>query len=218
MTNQRTIENRVKSALWWLFGIQRHVFRKKSYLHTTGWYESFKRGYPCDLHGNELPWMNYPIIALLNERLTNDLTLFEYGSGYSTIYYGNRVCSVDSIEYDQNWLDRMREHLPENANVQYIEQDVDGKYCRAIHEYEQDFDVVVIDGRDRINCVKQAINKLTDRGVIILDDSHRKEYLPAIVHAEQCGFRALNVEGIKPTGGRIYRTTIIYRNGNCLGI
>jgi len=213
----QAITLRVKSTLWWLFGIHRHVIRKKSYLHSIGWYESFKRGYPCDKLGNELPWMNYPVVAILNERLSKHIELFEYGSGYSTIYYSQRVRSVTSIEYDQQWLAKMHNRLPENANVYFVEKDVDGEYCRAIKHFSQLFDVVVIDGRDRVNCVKHAIDKLSDEGIIILDDSHRAEYSPAIVYAKQRGFRALNVEGIKPTGGRIYRTTLLYRDNNCLG-
>lgn len=95
---------------------------------------------------------------------------------------------------------------------------MDGSYCRAVVETDQLFDVIIIDGRDRVNCIKQAINKLSDQGVMILDDSARPWYSEAFEHAKSKGFRVISFEGIKPTGASIYRTSIFYRTDNCLGI
>ncbi len=57
---------------------------KNHFLHKSGWMESKKRNYPCRSNGNELPWMNFSVIAFLEERLNKDQSLFEFGSGYST--------------------------------------------------------------------------------------------------------------------------------------
>jgi hypothetical protein len=52
------------------------IIDKNSYLILTGWYESLKRGYPCNIDGAELPWMNYSIISFLEQRLNKNLSVF----------------------------------------------------------------------------------------------------------------------------------------------
>jgi len=215
---EKTLEQTLKRHFWFLVIFKRLVLRKKSYLHYTGWVESIKRGYPCGSDGSEAPWMNYPVINILKERLNGDLSLFEFGSGYSTLFYAKLVRNVISVEHDRMWLNRMEDKVPDNVSLLYKEKDIDGMYCRTITEFNQEFDVVIVDGRDRVNCVKQAIGKLSKIGVIILDDSARMRYLEAIDHAKKKGFRALSIEGLKPTSFGIDRTTILYRGNNCLNI
>ncbi|PMF67077.1 hypothetical protein BCV08_18775, partial [Vibrio breoganii] len=158
------------------------------------------------------------IISILKERLKPDMNLFEFGSGYSTIFFAKYVNSVTSIEYDRSWFDLVKSQIPSNANLVYKKNDIDGDYCRSIDKMSKSFDVVVIDGRDRVNCVKNSIQYLTPDGIMLLDDSHRSKYDEAILYATKRGFRALHIEGLKPSGSRIDRTTILYRDNNCFNI
>jgi hypothetical protein len=194
------------------------IRKKNSYLYTSGWLQSLKHRRPMNQKGEPIPWMNYPIINFLEERLNSDMTLFEYGSGYSTLFYASRVKSVVSVEYDMDWFNIMQSQLPSNVNLLYQTKDIDGEYCRKINFDGDRYDVVIVDGRDRVNCVKQSIQALTERGVILIDDSQRERYTEAIVFATEHGFKALSMEGLKPTGSKIDRTTILYKEGNCFGI
>ena len=189
-----------------------------SYLHSTGWIESKRRGYPCRPDGSELPWMNYSVVALLERRLNKTLSVFEYGSGYSTLFYARRVRNVISVEYDQAWIASIGPRLPPNASVLFVPDDVDGDYCRAIARSGDSFDVVVVDGKDRENCVKQSMQALSSRGVIVLDDSQRAKYAPAIACAQENGYLTVDFEGLKPTESSWFRSTILYRRENCLGL
>ncbi|HEU4458922.1 MAG TPA: hypothetical protein VFR90_07350 [Methylibium sp.] len=191
---------------------------ESSYLHQTGWLRSLAEQRPVDAHGNPLPWMNYSVVRFLQERLHGELDLFEYGSGFSTGFYAERVRSVVSVEYDPGWVAQLRPTLA--ANVELIEQpqDIDGDYCRTILRTGRRFDVVVVDGRDRVHCVEQAFRCLSERGVVLLDDSQRERYRPAFELAVAQGFAMLSFEGLKPTGQEIDRTTLFYRLGNCLGL
>ncbi len=207
-----------KKYLWPIISAQRSVWRKTTYLHESGWIESLKRGYPCDKQGDEVPWMNYSVIAILKERLNKSMRMFEYGSGYSTLFYAKLVSDVVAVEYDKRWLDHISQRSPENVQWIYKANDTNGDYCRAITEFENQFDVVIVDGRDRVNCVKQLVSKLSDVGIFLLDDSRREKYAEAFEYAAGEGFRALNIEGVKPTGRKIDRTTVFYRDGNCLGL
>jgi len=190
----------------------------ESYLHSTGWIESKRRGYPCRPDGSELPWMNYAVVALLERRLNKTLAVFEYGSGYSTLFYARCARSVISVEYDQAWYASIGARLPPNASLLFVPNDVDGDYCRTIARTGELFDVVVVDGRDRVNCVKQSMQALSPRGVVVLDDSERAKYAPAISYAQDNGYLTVDFEGLKPTDSSWYRSTILYRRENCLGL
>lgn len=201
-----------------LLTINTLLINKKSYLRSTGYLRSFKQGHPCDENGDYLPWMNYPVITFLKERLNKDINIFEYGSGYSTRFYAKKVNTVTSLEYNQFWYTKIKETLPSNVDLIYQETDINGKYCRAIHETEKRYELIIIDGDDRENCMKECISSLTDNGVVLLDDSQRKEYDDCIQKLEKSGFRRIHFEGLKPKGKHMDRTTIFYRDENSLGI
>jgi hypothetical protein len=191
---------------------------KESFLHTTGWIKSFNYKKPVDANNNPTPWMNYAIVEFLKQRFKNDFNLFEYGSGFSTIFYSNLVNSVISIEYDKNWFACIKNMAPLNAKVYFYDNDVDGKYSRSIRDFETLFQVIIIDGRDRVNCIKQSLPNISPDGVIILDDSDREEYKSGILFLELHGFRELPFYGFKPRSLFISKTSIFYRNNNCFGI
>ncbi|MFA0809844.1 hypothetical protein [Microbulbifer epialgicus] len=208
----------MKNPFWRFIAARKAIFRRSSYLQVTGWLESFKRGYPCDAEGSALPWMNYPVIGFLQERLSKDLTVFEFGSGFSTRFYAERTASVQSVEDNPKWFEIMTKQLPQNANIAFQAADKDGEYCRAIKNLDKKFQLIVVDGRDRVNCFKQSLSCLTDDGVILLDDSTREKYGPAITLGEAAGFKVLHFEGMKPTATGLHRTSLFYKPGNCLNL
>ena len=93
-----------------------------------------------------------------------------------------------------------------------------GEYCRKPLRLEQKFDIIIVDGRDRVNCCKQSLEALSENGVVILDDSERHEYAEAIVFFTNKGYKHLPFSGISP--GLFYRksTSVFYRTNNCLGL
>lgn len=194
------------------------VANEDSYLYSTGWMKSLREGKPVDKEGRALPWLNFPVIRFLEDRLKADFNLFEFGSGYSTSFYAARVKSVTSVESDLEWFRIVSGLVPSNATLIFQERDANGKYCRAITTTGQKYDVVVIDGRDRVNCIKQSIGALTERGVMLLDDSQRARYAEGIQFAKAQGFRAIDFEGLKPTIHEVSRATIFYRRENCFDI
>ena len=189
-----------------------------SYLHETGWLKSLQSGIPTSPTGDPLPWMNYSLIAFLDHRLSAEMTVFEYGSGSSTLYFARKVRSVTSVEYDKNWYEKLNQQAPDDVKFIFQEADVDGKYCRAIHNENVNYDIVIVDGKDRVNCVREGFMKLNDSGVLILDDSNRPDYEPGFELAVELGYRTLHFEGLKPTDFITETATIFYRSENCFSI
>ncbi|MFV8835180.1 hypothetical protein ACNSTU_09435 [Aquisalimonas sp. APHAB1-3] len=192
--------------------------RKDSYLARVGWLSSARSGKPVDADGQPIPWMNYPVSAFLRDRLRADLDLFEYGSGQSTHFFAGRVKSVTSVEYDRHWYETVSAGSAKNVRVLFRDSSQGDGYAASIHETQQPFDVVIIDGANRTECLAHATSALTPRGVVVLDDSDRPEYLGALEQAQNLGFRTLDFEGLKPCNHKLYRSTVLYRDGNCLGL
>jgi hypothetical protein len=194
------------------------INHEHSYLYQTGWIRSRHEGLPVNGAGEVIPWMNYAIVRFLQERLQRSFDLFEFGSGYSTQFYARLVRTVTSVEDDEKWFAVVQKMVPENATVIFKARDVDGQYCRAVLATGRMYDTIVVDGRDRVNCVKQSFEALAPQGVILLDDSEREQYCEAIDYARSRGFRVLHYEGMKPVDPVGARTSIFYRPDNCFGI
>lgn len=193
-------------------------FGFKGYLEEIGWFQAFDMKAPVDGQKHPIPWWTYSFIDFLEARLPAELSVFEYGSGSSTRYFAAQGAEVFSVEHDKAWFEDGNKHKSASTTLIYKELDEDGAYCRAIHEVPRDFDIIIIDGRDRVNCCKQAFDQLKPGGVIILDDSERERYNPGAKFLKSKGFRSLSFSGISP--GLFYRkaTSVFYKTPNLLNI
>lgn len=207
-----------KRRFYRLKAIKKLISKADSFLYTTGWMESLKSGYPCDVDGKPVPWMNYAIIAFLEERLDSNMTLFEFGSGYSTLFFAERVNEVTSVEYNRYWFDMVLKMVPENVEMIFQENDIDGEYCRCVSKKSVNYDVIIVDGRDRVNCIRQAVDALTENGVIILDNSEREKYREGVEYAHTRGFKSIEFKGIAPANRHLYGAMVFYREKNCFGL
>jgi hypothetical protein len=188
------------------------------YLNQIGWINSYKKMMPVDNKGNPLPWVTYPFIDFIESRLNRSMEIFEYGSGNSTLWYADKVKYVTSVEHDQNWYEKVKNNLPDNTTIHYSKLVYGKEYCQYAKQLDKKFDLIIVDGRDRVNCIKNSIECLTSSGVIILDDSERSSYLDGIQYLIDSGFKKIDFWGISP--GLFYKknTTVFYKNNNCLGI
>ena len=189
------------------------------YLRKEGWTTSVLRGRPLDTNGFELPWFTYGAIHFLTSRINKDQTVCEYGSGNSTIWFSKKVGKVLSIEHDQNWYHQTKDRISEESNIDYMLRDLDsGLYGTEILNYQKAFNVIVIDGRERITCTKNALGALKDDGVIIWDNSDRVEYAEAYSFLLSNGFKRIDFWGLGPINTYSWCTSIFYRANNCLKI
>lgn len=190
----------------------------EGYLYETGWSRSVIEGKPVDKEGNALPWISIPTIELLKEKDLSQLFVFEYGAGNSTIWFSKRVNKIVSIEHDKEWFEFVQKMIDaNNSKVYFKELSYGGDYSRSILDYN-DVDIALVDGRDRVNCAKNALTQLSEKGVIILDDAQRENYKEAKEYILSKGFKTLNLVGMNVGRAMKKVTTIFYRENNCLGI
>jgi len=194
------------------------IFSRRSFLRQSGYLKSTALRRPIGADGEPIPWMNYNMVSFLEQRLTKNLSLFEYGSGNSTLFFAKRVKDVVSVENNKKWYEYCSDKQPENVKLIFCESDENGEYAKTIINQEKKFDVVIVDGEDRVNCMIIARDFLTPSGVIILDDTQGSTNNAGIVNLLEHGFRRLDFEGVKAGGVRFYQSTILYRDVNSFGI
>ena len=185
-------------------------------LEEKGWYNTFNTGKPVDVEGKPIPWFTYDSIEYLNKNLNENLNVFEYGSGFSTLYFSKRVRKIISIEHDINWYNSFKKNI--TNNITYIFKDLTDGYTKQIMKFEEKFDIVVIDGRKRVECSKLSLKKLSPRGVIIWDNSDRDRYKEGFGFLGENGFLRKDFIGYGPINLIKTNTSIFYREKNCLNL
>lgn len=190
----------------------------KGYLANIGWFKSFDSQQAIDSNGDPLPWVTYSFIDFIKTRLNKELTIFEYGSGNSTLFYAKRVKRVVSVEHDEAWYNKIVKSKPENAEMVFCKLEKDGEYARKASLLDEKFDIIIVDGRDRVNCCIHGINALNKGGIIVLDDSERKDYDKASGLLKDAGFKELPFTGISPGLFYYKATSVFYKAENCLQI
>lgn len=152
------------------------------------------------------PWMALEAVDYLDRHLTGRMSLFEWGSGGSTVFFAERVRTVRTIEHDASWgawvLGEMETRGISNVDLEVIapvevsdfgakepildnRQDYAGldfrAYVESIDEWsDASLDVVIIDGRCRPACIRQAIPKVKPMGLLVVDNSERVAYRAAL--------------------------------------
>jgi hypothetical protein len=210
LTFARTLDAIRNRSLW------SDLSNPGSFLATSGWLRSRQAGRSIDAAGNPLPWYTYASIEFLRARLDSSMRVFEYGCGNSTLWYAARVDRVVACEHDDRWAKEIRELAP--SPVRIVRHDVGNGYAEAISKEDHPFDIIAIDGEDRNRCASAATERLSPAGVIVWDDSEREDYLPGLKFIKDIGFRQIDFDGPGPITLYSRRTSILYRQKNCLQI
>jgi SAM-dependent methyltransferase len=150
---------------------------------------------PLDL---EIPWFSYAAIDFLESFVQPYMTVCEYGSGGSTIFFAKRARSVFSIENDPKWFELVKGRFEqlELRNISIKLHPFDFKntksfphssYLHAIPD--ERFDIIVVDGMEewdqvRPICFEKAEARVRPGGIIIVDDSWRYPILREKNHAK----------------------------------
>lgn len=190
------------------------------YLRGLGWFSSYQRQAIVDGKGAPLPWLTYPAVELLEERAPYGGNVFEFGCGSSTLWWARRARRVVAVEHDEAWFTTMRAQFPANVRPIFQRLERGGDYCKTLRNIRNiKFDVIVIDGRDRVNCAYNCLESISETGVIIFDNTERDYYMPGREYLKKAGFRELRLPGLASMVLQTAScTSIFYRDGNCLGL
>lgn len=166
-----------------------------------------------DRDGKPLPWYTYPAIEYLTQFDYREKSIFEFGCGNSSLFWAARAKQVVSIEDNPKWFEKWQAGFHE-ANLDVRWRDEGEGYFNAIFEDGRKYDVVIVDGKRRADCVRCAIKALASGGLIILDDSDRvntsEEYKRAISLLREANFLQVDFYGFCPMNQYTKATSLFF--------
>ncbi len=120
----------------------------------------------------------------LIKNLKKDMVLLEFGSGRSTHFYASNVEQVFSREHHKEWFEKVSNDLKHFYNVDYKFYESLDTYADTSEIEDNSLDIVIVDGRNRVNCLLNSIDKLKIGGLLVLDNAERYMIYPTLSPAK----------------------------------
>jgi Methyltransferase domain len=180
----------------------------------------------------DLAWWSYPAMKRVDEFLSGrpGARIFEYGAGASTLWLAKRAGQIDSVEHDTKWAESVKEMLaaaPGNVKLHIVPPTAAteettirsqraghttldfANYVSTIDEVGGPFDLIVVDGRARVDAFRRSLDHLADGGVVVFDNIKRKRYWDVL--SAMPGVRIELLKGGTPTLPYPTTTGLIWR-------
>jgi hypothetical protein len=158
---------------------------------------AFKENRPVDMDGKVLPWLTYAAIDYLSGLDMRTWKIFEYGAGYSSLWFAGRCQQVWSVEDSREWMDILKKEQLPNQTLYFEEQTE--PYWSSIKFPGTTFDLVLVDGNGNKNrriMAEHAAQYLKPGGAILLDNAD--VHVHAAASLRSLGFIQIDFFGLTP--------------------
>jgi len=139
---------------------------------------------PLDLG---MPWWSFGAAREVGRFLRPDMSVFEFGSGGSSIFLASRAARVTCVEDEEKWSELVRSEAQHRrlANLEVIHRPFDfhnplgfssSAYLASLDAGP--YDVIIVDGKEEAEqvrdlCFWKAEDSIKPGGLIVVDDSWR---------------------------------------------
>jgi hypothetical protein len=161
-----------------------------------------------DGEGSPIPWFTYPAIDYLRQLDLSDKRVFEYGCGFSTLFWAAHAKNVVSVDNNPEWFGRIKKVCLANVKLHLVQDLLAYPKQIALPEYAEGFDIVVIDGRARGECAREAVKRLKRDGMLILDNAER--YPDILQMLSDHGLLRVDMIGFGPIASYVWDTAFFF--------
>jgi len=119
-----------------------------------------------------MPWYVLPCLEWLKKQDIREWRVFEYGCGYSTIWWRNNCRHLKSIDHSEYWAVAMGCY-PEKEKTKFIESSTIESpefYKRFL------WDCIIVDGKWREECVEFCLRYIDQGGYLIIDNWGQEDF------------------------------------------
>ena len=158
--------------------------------------------------------------TILLRGINRPIQCLEWGAGHSTLYYASRLplgSSWQAVEHDPVWAEAVQQQIVKagmpgvtvhtrQPDGEYLHGQEDGsfsnfrRYILYPASLSKRFDLILVDGRARCECMAVGWDLLAPDGVMILHDAARPEYQSALPNS--CYFVRLTSNDLDEYGDR----------------
>lgn len=141
------------------------------------------------------PLMTDEEINLIKSYLGKDKIFFEWGAGGSTVEFSDYVKEYYSVEHDFGWYNIVFKNARENVHLFYVPPNTSNlewfpvfeegkasdfksyiKFVNNIASFGKKFDLVLVDGRARVDCAIEILPHLGKDAIVFIHDFDREYY------------------------------------------
>jgi predicted O-methyltransferase YrrM len=122
----------------------------------------------------DVPWLTDGAVDFLDGFLSTlpQARVLEFGTGASTLWFARRGVSILSFDHDPAWHASVRKILPATSAIDLR------LHARPYYEAvaglpSGSFDLVLVDGRDRVACVRHAMRLVEPGKFLMIDNTER---------------------------------------------
>lgn len=121
-------------------------------------------------HYARLPWLVFSSTSFIAP-LVKGKRVFEFGSGMSTLWFADHCKEVVSVESNPEWAKLVAQKTRGLNHAHLIYAGTKSDYLEAIERAGGNFDVILIDGLYRNECVQIARSYLNPGGMVVVDNT-----------------------------------------------
>ncbi len=136
-----------------------------------GFLESSKTSIPISGYGEIMPMYTYPCYEYIKSIDWSFANVFEFGCGYSSVWWDQNDANVYGVDSDKKWIDKVKSDAYSHGHFEINLANNVEDYITSLYQHNIKYDVIVIDGAYRYDCVQPSLDCLADDGMIILDNS-----------------------------------------------
>jgi FkbM family methyltransferase len=165
---------------------------------------------------NPIPWLTYPAIEYLNSLDFSQCSIFEFGSGYSTLFWMKRAKEIVSVEHDKEWYEKIKPMI--DSNVSYLLKQNEFDYVNTLTNFNRKFDVYVIDGRWRAKCIQKVLEHIKSFGGDMLIFDNSDWYPQTLLHLRnKLNWIEVDFNGFGPINDYTWTTSIFINPSTKIG-
>jgi hypothetical protein len=136
--------------------------------------------------GCVFPWFTHPFLEVIKKWDLSNKRVLEYGGGRSTIWWAYKAKQIECIETSGEWVNAIIEEAQEHglSNIRIFtcpcregETDIASRmeYITVPRLHIDPFDIVVVDGILRYECMRFGIDLLKRVGGILIVDNWQQD-------------------------------------------
>lgn len=158
-----------------------------------------------DKNGEAIPWFTYPAIEYIAQFDLSNLVILEWGCGNSSVYFSKRCKTICSVEHNSEWFNLVMKKGLRNHHLLLAKLE---EYPEMAKKFDRKFDIIVVDGERRNECMEVALELLNPNGTLILDNSNRHPDIGK--HLREKGFLEVDFHGFGPVGLTTWTTSFFF--------
>ncbi|HEY3057445.1 MAG TPA: hypothetical protein VGL99_00565 [Chloroflexota bacterium] len=185
--------------------------------HLVDWVRSWLSASERNPLEDGMPWLAWPCIDWLAGALYQDMKVLEYGGGGSTLFFLSHGCQVTTVEGNSSWVAAIRARTArfrDRLDLRYVDSQTPDPALRRHYAAQAGvggpWDLILVDGAFRHDCLTFAMPYLATPGIIIVDNTDLPEFADfhpehLLRDLERTVFRGLGYARRRPTTTEVFQ-------------